>query len=341
MNGPVRPTIRGIDRKATIALDRFDVPPPSDAFISRMMAITDLPPTVEKVATATPRWKARFQRSRRGPWMRRTAIGFIAAGLASATAAAAGMFDAVRFEMPVIARMLVPATSDRAAAKAVPAKPKAASRNVAAADIAPAGSDQFAPASRLLTPAERAERFRALPLPVRAVVTERMVTRTQRRLAARGIFVPRDVVRERVVARTGQNDLPQGSATERRAQMLAALIAAPVGTLPPRLERVRARLLARQAIAPPLVGDSALTPRGYDTPAMTNAQIAQAQDAWRDLRRDQIRRWRLRQAEAAVRNDGVEARGAEAQQGQIAEQAPVQPVPVPSAAPEVLPSPPR
>lgn len=296
MNGPVRPFVRGMDRAVATALDRFNVPPPTDDFVARMMSIADLSPSVDTVAATAPRWKARFQRSRRGPWMRRATIGVIAVGLASATAAAAGIFDTMRFDMPVIARILAPATPEQVAAKAVRPKPKAANRPVTVAETAPTGIDTLPNAPRLLTPAERAERFRALPLPVRAVVTEQMVTRTQRRLAARGIFVPRDMVRARVVARTGQNDLPQGSASERRDQMRAALIAASPGSLPPRLERLRERLVIQQ---PDWPEKSRMASGSAIDPAM-DAPTQQARQAWRDLRRDQMLRRRLRWAEMAT-----------------------------------------
>lgn len=295
MSMPAPPNKRGIDRATATALDIFDVPPPSDGFVARMLAIADLSSPVDHVLPAMPRWKARLERSRRGPWMRRTAIGLIAAGLASATAAAAGMFDAVQFDMPVIARMLAPAAPSPKVAKTVRAKPKAALRPVAIADAAPLGADQMAAAPRLLTHAERAERFRALPLPVRAVVTEQMVTRTQRRLAARGIFVPRDMVRARVAARTGQNDLPQGSAMERRAQMRAALIAASPGSLPPRLERLREQLLMQQGDSP----EESRLASGADIDPAMDTQTQQARAAWRDLRRDQMLRRRLRWAQQA------------------------------------------
>lgn len=303
MSGPGGRSIRGMDPAAENALDRFDVPPPSDDFVARMIAIADVSPPAEQVVTAAPRWKARLQRSRRGPWMRRTAIGLIAVGLASATAAAAGIFDTMRFDMPVIARLLVPAKPEPVIVKAVRTKPEAQSRMAAAADPAPPGNDQLATAPRLLTPAERAERFRALPLPVRAVVTERMVTRTQRRLAARGIFVPRDMVRERVAARTGQNDLPQGSAFERRAQMRAALIAASPESLPPRLERLRARLLLQEAALPDQSGLAA----GADIDPAEDIRTQQARQAWRDLRRDQMLRRRARRADMATPGQSTDA----------------------------------
>ncbi len=303
MSGPGGRSIRGMDPAAENALDRFDVPPPSDDFVARMIAIADVSPPAEQVVTAAPRWKARLKRSRRGPWMRRTAIGLIAVGLASATAAAAGIFDTMRFDMPVIARLLVPAKPEPVIVKAVRTKPEAQSRMAAAADPAPPGNDQLATAPRLLTPAERAERFRALPLPVRAVVTERMVTRTQRRLAARGIFVPRDMVRERVAARTGQNDLPQGSAFERRAQMRAALIAASPESLPPRLERLRARLLLQEAALPDQSGLAA----GADIDPAEDIRTQQARQAWRDLRRDQMLRRRARRADMATPGQSTDA----------------------------------
>lgn len=306
MTAPAAPNLRGMDRMVATALDRFDVPPPGDGFVARLIAITEAPSPSAAVAAPlapAPRWRSRWQRGGRGRWMRHTTIGVIALGLASATAAAAGMFESMRFDMPVIARMLAPTPPAPAIVKARVQR-RAEPGKLAVAAPAPAAVVQVADTPKLLSPTERAERFRALPLPVRVVVTERMVTRTQRRLAARGIFVPRAVVRDRVAARTGQTDLPQGSPTERRDQMISALLAAPPGSLPPRMERLRARLLARQAIAPavplPAIGDAAGQPTGNPIASMTAEQVEQARAAWRDLRQDQKLRRQARHARLAA-----------------------------------------
>lgn len=307
MTIPASPRLRGMDSAAAAALDRFDVPPPGDGFVARLMAIAEAPaPSAAVVAplAPAPRWRSRWQRGGRGRWMRHTTIGVIALGLASATAAAAGMFGSVRFDMPVIARILAPTTPAPIMVKAARTQRRTEPGRLAVAAPAPADVVPVADMPRLLSPTERAERFRALPLPVRAVVTEQMVTRTQRRLAARGIFVPRAVVRDRVVARTGQTDLPQGSPAERRDQMIAALMSAPPGSLPPRMERLRARMLARKATTPgatlPVTDDAIGQPTGDRSASMTAEQIDEARAAWRDLRQDQMLRRQARRARLAA-----------------------------------------
>lgn len=304
MTGADHPHRGGVDPAVARALDRFDVPPPSDAFLARVVAIAETGPPMSLATPFAPRWKDRLQRRGRGPWVRRTAIGLIAVGLASATAAAAGMFEAVRFEIPVIAQLLTPTPQRPPVTSVAQAKPRPARVNPAAPDPIMPAAEANPLAPPLLTPAERAERFRALPMPVRAVVTERMVTRTQRRLAARGVFVPRAIVRDRVVARTGQTDLPSGTPAERRAQVRAAVIAAPPGSLPPRLERWRARLVLQQSGIGAGRGatneNSSVGSSDVVSAVPPGVQVGEAREAWRALRADQIRRWRARVAERAA-----------------------------------------
>ncbi len=310
----------GFDPGVARALDRFDVPPPSDGFIARMAAIADVAPVAATGLPGAARWQAGMQRGRRSlaraPWARRTAIGIIAFGLASATAAAAGMFESVRFEIPVIARLLAPAPAAVPVAHATRPKPRAPSGKVAVAEPALPDPAAGPVAPMALTRAERIERLRSLPMPVRAVMTERMVTRTQQRLAARGVFLPRAIVRDRVIARTGQTDLPRGTPAEKRAQLRAALIAAPPGSLPPRLERLRARALAQDAAgqAGQPVDQSAAGPDAPRAPAINSidADRAFAQQGlreWREMRRERRRRWQARQADLAQREAGAEGTG--------------------------------
>ncbi|OYY65896.1 hypothetical protein [Sphingomonas sp. 28-62-11] len=310
---------RGFDQAVAQALDLFDVPPPGESFAARMASVAGPGAAASLGAPALPAWRAALRRhdgrinargGSRGPWVRRSAVGLIAFGLASATAAAAGMFEAVHFEIPVIARLLSPQAPVAAERKAARREPRRAAPKDSVGEAKPT-TDIVATPALPLTRAERLERFRALPLPVRAVVTERMVTRTQRRLAARGVFVPRNVVHAQVAARTGQTDLPQGTPADRRAQWRAALLAAPPGSLPPRLEQRRAQLLAQAPNAQQNPGaalpgaSSGNAPEG--SAASLTLQDVQALRAWREMRREQRRRWQARRAEQALAGMSAQA----------------------------------
>ncbi|MBX9730468.1 MAG: hypothetical protein K2X59_04005 [Sphingomonas sp.] len=230
----------GFDPAVTRALDRFDVPAPSAGFIDRLAMIPS-PPRPQRLLPP----RLRFRPARRGPWMRRTTIGVVALGLASATAAAAGAFDRFDFAIPVIAKLFVPTPAPAPVKVAARAKPRAATVLTPGATIMPIATPTATPLD--MGRAERLERFQALPMPVRALATERLVSRIKRRLAWQGIQVPRAAIRARVIAETGQSDLPVGPGWALRAQYRAALIAAPPGSLPPRLERLRARVLSAEA----------------------------------------------------------------------------------------------
>lgn len=237
---PALPESSGFDPAVARVLDRFDVPAPSAGFLDRLAMIPDRPLPMPLLPA-----RLRFRSGSRGPWMRRTTIGLVALGLASATAAAAGAFDRFDFDIPVIAQLFVPAPAPAPVQVATKAKPSATRLPPARAASTPIAMPTVAPLTASRT--ERLERFQALPMPVRAIATERLVTRIKRRLAWRGVDVPRAAIRERVIARTGQSDLPVGPRWARRAQYRAALIAAPPGSLPPRLERLRARILWAEA----------------------------------------------------------------------------------------------
>ncbi len=311
MSNPVPASNPSFDPALACALDLFDVPPPSENFVARMAAIADAAPIAAKVQANAPPWPARFRAARgslgRGPWARRTIVGLIAVGLASATAAAAGMFESVRFEIPVIAQLLAPAAPPVAVARAARPKHRAAIGKTAAVEpVLPSAAATSVPIANL-TRDQRIERLRALPMPIRAAITDRIVTRNQRRLAARGIFVPRSVIRNRVIARTGQTDLPSGTPAEQRAQLRAALIAASPESLPPRLARMRARFLANHPAAAGTGVPEALlgTPSAPAadgagaTPTWAGSQNEQALREWREMRRERRRRWQARQAELA------------------------------------------
>ncbi|OYY73132.1 hypothetical protein [Sphingomonas sp. 28-63-12] len=229
--------IGGFDPAVARALDRYIVPAPSEDFLDRLAMIPAAPPLQHSMPPA----RRRFRRSVRGPWLRRSVISLVAFGLASATAAAAGVFDSFHFDIPVIAKLFAPVAPPVRVAVLPPRQPHTARRPLAPPRIVPPPDP--APAPLTIARAARLERFRTLPMPVRAMATERIVTRIKRRLAWRGVDVPRAIIRARVMARTGQTDLPSGTPMERRAQWQAALMAAPAGSLPPRLEMLRYRMI--------------------------------------------------------------------------------------------------
>lgn len=241
---PPSPESSGFDPAVARVLDRFEVPAPSAGFLDRLAMIPDRPQPLP-LLPARPRFRPASHR----PWVRRSGIGLIALGLASATAAAAGALDRFQFDIPVIAQLFVATPAPAPVQVATKAKPRATRLPPARATSTPiAMPTAMATATPLaVARAERLVRFQALPMPVRAIATERLVTRIKRRLAWRGVDVPRAAIRARVIARTGQSDLPVGPRWARRAQYRAALIAAPPGSLPPRLERLRARILWAEA----------------------------------------------------------------------------------------------
>lgn len=257
---PALPESSGFDPAVARVLDRFDVPAPSASFLDRLAMIPDRPLPLPLLPA-----RLRFRSASRGPWMRRSGIGLIALGLASATAAAAGAFDRFDFDIPVIAKLFVATPAPVPVQVATKAKLRATRLPPARAASTPIAMATATPLA--VARAERLERFQALPMPVRAIATERLVTRIKRRLAWRGVDVPRAAIRARVIARTGQSDLPVGPRWARRAQYRAALIAAPPGSLPPRLERLRARILWAEARA----GGEGARSDGLPRPASSTA----------------------------------------------------------------------
>lgn len=241
-SGSASASAGGFDAATMRLLDHFDVPVPGDDFLDRL-AIIPASPAPGIILNAAP---PRFRRRGRGPWVRRTVTGLVALGLASATAAATGVFSVLPFDIPVITQLLDPTPAptrvasapSKSARKVAPSSPPTplATASIPAVEQAPSVSR-----------GKRLEKFQSLPMPIRAVITERVVTRIQRRLERRGITVPRDAVRAEIIARTGQTDLPpaaqMGTPRERRAAARDALIAAPAGSLPPRLEMLRQRAI--------------------------------------------------------------------------------------------------
>jgi hypothetical protein len=92
-----------------IALDRFDVPAPREAFADRIMAAT--------VPVSRP-----APRDRRGGWRfaRRVLVGTVAAGMVSAAAVASGLLGAAGIRVPVLTAMLAPKPDPAAIPKATP-----------------------------------------------------------------------------------------------------------------------------------------------------------------------------------------------------------------------------
>lgn len=236
-----------MDAATAHALDLFSVPPPDAGFGDRVVQAA----LWRGAPTAVARSGAAGRRRR---WARRTMAGVIALGLASATAAAGGVFGPITNPFPVVTRMIAPPPAAPPVAQVRPRRAKA----VAAKRVAPPGpvvSQTPAP------PRPTLERLAAMPRPVRRVVVARMVTRIQRGLYARGIAVPRAVIRARLIERLGDSNRP----------------------VPPRFDRVLTAIegrLAEQARSP--TGGAELTP-----PLPPSAQ-----DAWA-AQRARWRYWRM------------------------------------------------
>ncbi|OYY90856.1 MAG: hypothetical protein B7Y45_05365 [Sphingomonas sp. 28-66-16] len=174
------------------ALDRFDVPSPSPGFLDRVARV----PVAGPVAPAT-RARRLVDRGRRGAWARRTMIGVVALGLASATAAATGVFESIRVRLPAIATILAPSPPPPVAvAVHHPARKRP---KPVAPPPAPPSPEAIDPEPSPIVAVDLRARWQALPAPVKAVLRERAmrqtVTRVQNRLADRGIDVPRPVIR--------------------------------------------------------------------------------------------------------------------------------------------------
>lgn len=206
-----------IDRDLARALDAFEVPPLSPDFADRVMAkaLAGTP-----IAPTTPP-----RRSGRGPWVRRhrIAMGLIAGGLMSATAAAAGIFGDVGITIPalqqIVERVTRPApveTVDPPSRRAA-ALPKALPEAAVTAPAAPGEGPGITP-EQLEAGFRIADERRQIR---REVVTRRLETAVERRIAERqaaGLPVPtpeqRQQFRARIQQRVAERDAVAASARE-------------------------------------------------------------------------------------------------------------------------------
>lgn len=171
-----------------LALDRFDVPPPSSDLADRIM---DATAGQAHAPSTAPR------RDRRGMWRRgrQVLLGTMAVGLLSAGAVASGLLDKVGIEVPVLTAMLAP--KPKTVAKAAHVVPKAKSARTvieppAAVTVDPTSpgllSRPLLPGERMALREERRERRQAFAAehPVAAaVIRERVREQLQRRALAR------------------------------------------------------------------------------------------------------------------------------------------------------------
>lgn len=241
----IDPTPIPIDPAFGAALDRFDVPPIDDAFIARL---AHAPLTGQR--SAPPTWQRPRLRGRLG-WGRRTLIGIIAVGVASATAAANGLFGPIRFDVPTISKLFSPPPPPARAKqlRSIRAEPlKAPPAPRLAIPIAPIEAVQ--PPSRLPLPAERPESeldqgprqpFRAkadnLPRPLPVIVRRRIIElprveapKQDRRDTIR--LADRPALRERaadVIGRRSEEDRPQRAVSVRPELPSSVLPVSPKG----------------------------------------------------------------------------------------------------------------
>lgn len=200
-----------VDPAMAHALDRFDVPPAGAGFLERLAAM----PAVDTPALPPMPRRRLFGPGRRGAWARRATIGAIAVGLASATAAATGIFPQlhVAFPAPIVA-MLTPAPKHA---------PKPARHHRAPITKPAVPAAEPPQASVEATPAAPDPALRAQW----ALKREQRIDTIQQRLAARGIDVPKPVIRRELAVR----QLAIGAAV--RGDMTTPL--------PPRIARMRER----------------------------------------------------------------------------------------------------
>jgi hypothetical protein len=171
-----------------LALDRFEVPPPSAGLADRIMAAATVP---------TPMPSAAPRRDRRGMWRRgrQLLLGTMAVGLLSAGAVASGLLGKVGIAVPVLTAMLAP--KPKPAVKTVHVLPKAppvrAMVELPAAvvvDPMPPGllPRALLPGERIALREERRERrqaFAAEHPAAAAAIRERVREQLQRRAIAR------------------------------------------------------------------------------------------------------------------------------------------------------------
>ncbi|MFZ4745580.1 MAG: hypothetical protein ACOYLK_01635 [Sphingomonas sp.] len=172
----------------TLALDRFDVPPPSAGLADRIIAAATVP---TRAPFAPPR------RDRRGMWRhgRQVLLGTMAVGLLSAGAVASGLLGKVGIEVPVLTAMLAPepkpvAKTVHVAIRHVPVRAPVVAPPAVLVDSAPAVllPRPLLPGERMALREARRERRQAFAAehPVAAaVIRERVRQQLQRRALAR------------------------------------------------------------------------------------------------------------------------------------------------------------
>lgn len=218
------PGLMALDPGFARALDLFDVPAASDGFLARAGAM----PAADAPALP-PAPRRRFLESgRRGAWVRRASVGIIALGLASATAATTGFFPAFTIPMPKFVATLNPLASP---------KPKVAHGHAhgRSVDASPLGSAAAAPLVVETPPLIQPPLPVGLPLgPAaqinRAIRREKAVDVIQQRLAARGVDVPKPLIRQTLARRQAARDVALGM-----------VIRGDDRPLPPRMEKMRDR----------------------------------------------------------------------------------------------------
>lgn len=107
-----------IDPAFARTLDRFDVPSPTAGFLERIAQASS---SAQTVPGASAIW---MRRRTRDTWRRGTLVGIVAIGLASAAAAASGVFGSISFKVPPIAALFSPAPKPTPVLHAKPKIPK-------------------------------------------------------------------------------------------------------------------------------------------------------------------------------------------------------------------------
>ncbi len=92
----------GIDQAFADALDRFDVPSHADGFLEMIAHAPSRSQSRTGTSAIWPRLHGR------NTWRRGTLVGIVALGLASAAAAATGMFGPIHLDVPPIAKLFAP-----------------------------------------------------------------------------------------------------------------------------------------------------------------------------------------------------------------------------------------
>ncbi len=233
----IDPAASPIDPAIAAALDRFDVPPPGDDFVARMAVMP-----VIGGATLPPLRRRRlidraFDRRGRGAWLRRGAIGVIALGLASATAATTGFFPALHLALPArVVAFLTPRPHPK------PGKGHVHHVTHPAALVPPAEAPPPGGLAGNMAPGAGAMPLVAPGLPDpelrrrQIAKREARVAVIQARLAANGVVVPKPVIRRELL--------------KRQIAIGAALRGDTTTPLPPGMAQMRDRAMAYLAAHP-------------------------------------------------------------------------------------------